>query len=310
MRLLRNVGYNAHIIDFLGFTRSSACPPAEGTGVERPNSRRAGNGRLPTARSSPSLTKPSIATSTLVKNKQWTRRVDGLVRRDDVTNYIRVSVKKTDMGNLQGGEKKTKDVGKSPVKEKKRFLLKKSGVGGGGVKGGNVVSAATSGASAADAPNTGPGTGRSTVPVSDVEAPADANTVFATDSWRAVNRAGSRDSSSESIFMDPLTSPRVPELPAQQGSGSPSVSLLPPTSEATTVTPHADSSSSLDDVTLIEEDEASLQMDDVSEPITEPCTEPAIPTQRPTSFTLHKHKKIELGSLSGKGTLKKKKLIG
>lgn len=258
-----------------------------------------------------------------VKNKHWTRRVDGLVRRDEpqFTNWLKFSIKKScsadecvselieeecdDMGNLQGSEsKRAKDGTKSPMKEKKRgFLLKKSAIPK-ALPSVTVAPAAhndaqLAGGVALDEPQAHQHNGTRSVEEEGPSALDGDTRLFSTESWRAVNKAGSRDSSSESIFMDPLTSPRVPEVPTD------STVSCPPTESSSTTQQHGDSSS-LDDVTLIDDDadESSFLRDTLnavglSEPFSEPLTEPAIPTQRPTSFTLNKHRKVELGSVSG-----------
>lgn len=281
-----------------------------------------------------------------VKNKQWTRRVDGLTRREDIdttlqlSNWLKFSVKKqcgaddsasdlveeepADMGNLQGGEsKKHKDAGKSPIKEKKRgFLSKKPQPAkappvqipsvavqvpsAGGASGSGNALGPPEAQAAAHQHN-----GTRTVDEEGPSAPGMAETgprLFATDSWRAVNLAASRESSSESIFMDPLTSPRQAEVPEVEEQAvldadtSSSVSLAPAPSSLTSIIQEADDTSSLDDVTLMEEEAdecGSIGFCRLDDPLSEALTEPVHATQRPTSFTLNKHRKVELGSLTG-----------
>lgn len=293
---------------------------------------------------------PRGADPVRVKNKQWTRRVDGLAPRPDpdsgllFSNWLKFSLKKScseesefveedeDMGNLQGGESKKKDVGKSPMKEKKRGFLSKKPAGP------KVqVPAPTPPVSVEPPPPEAEHeqaehhNGARAVDGPELSMADTGTRLFATESWRAVNQVGSRESSSESIFMDPLSSPRVPEAPASVLDDSPLVppdfllgaSLVPPRSDSpsaslvplrreswsisqqpedsSSLTQQPDDSSSLDDVTLMEDEEEEgeglVSNLSVSEAVSEPP--PHTSHQRPTSFTLNKHRKVELGSITG-----------
>lgn len=191
---------------------------------------------------------------------------------------------------------------------------------------------------AEDSTVTGPNGNTNSVELDPAEQ-TDANMIsdakfISTDSWRQVQKfeinrdqlslnfnalsPQSRESSSESIFTDPLTpralaemEPKPENRPIESGSSS--------ASKTSTISqkhdPDFEDTSSLDDVTLIDEQLTDTEADDSTSASfvhQEKCRSASLdileenisiassPCQRPTSFTLHKHKKVELGPITSK----------
>lgn len=232
------------------------------------------------------------------------------------------------MGNLQSGDGKRVFSGKSPARDKKKgFLLKKS-QGKVRQQQSEEVPAAEKavppeGVAGAEEPTVTRANGNAVSVEPEPAERSDASMVsdakfFAEDFWRDVAKAeaglqvasGSRESSEESIFTDPL-SPRAfegPEEggPAESDSSKITTSTLSPGGAHQT---ELDESTSLDDVTLIDEQITEMDEDSTcnsfsqqergkstSFDLLEETSSASL--SRPTSFTLHKHKKVELGPIT------------
>ncbi|KAK6642135.1 hypothetical protein RUM44_013858 [Polyplax serrata] len=170
---------------------------------------------------------------------------------------------------------------------------------------------------------------------------ASSDAFISTDSWRQVqcleanrNRLPvgfarlspqSRESSSESVFTDPLTPRGLAEhlevMKSEKATLESGSSTTTTTSKTSTLSQRQDTefdgTSSLEDITLMEDQmtdteaddsitimpdkERSLSMD-VSEGGGVTSTASA-PLQRPTSFTIHKHKMVDLEPLTSSGAM-------
>lgn len=250
-------------------------------------------------------------------------------------NFLKEYYKQKEMGNLQSESKKNKGEqggGKSPAKEKKKSLLSKKSPGK------DTTIGKTKGP--APLPPTKQklehhrddeeeevvspegmvgSTDRNNVTTSNGcldSVPLECSVeMLVTDSWKQVNNltVRSRESSTESVFTDPLTPPRQD---GQMDVKSDEISTT------TTITMHNqqeddDNTSTLDDVTLLEEQLTDTDIDETAasfvqqhqqedrhmsaslETLEENVVSSCSSSARPTSFNIQKHKKVELGPLSG-----------